>query len=243
MNDPEILCPDALPLIGGRYRHYKGNEYTVLAVGRHSEDLSPQVIYRAEYGAHEIWVRPLSMFLESVEKDGKVRRRFACLSGELFRPAVTPETDAVAELYRSCVGLPGCTWDDSYPTREMAVQDIAAGDLFVLYDGEMLIGTVSLIDHDDLDGLPVWSESVKPAVLVRPGVTPVLQHRGWGTKLLAYALKAAWERGADSVRLLCGTENTVAFSMYRRADFEVRGEAEMYGRRYFCMERLKRSGE
>ena len=112
-----------------------------------------------------------------------------------------------------------------------------------LYDGETLIGTVSLIEHDDLDGLPVWSESVKPAVLVRPGVTPALQHRGWGTKMLAYALKAAWERGADSVRLLCGTENKNAFSMYRRAGFEVRGEAEMYGRRYFCMERMKRSGE
>ena len=243
MNDRKNLCPGTLPLIGGKYRHYKGNEYTVLAVGHHSEDLSPQVIYRSEYGSHELWVRPLSMFMESVEKNGEVQRRFSCLSGELFRPAVAPETDAVAELYRSCVGLPGCTWDDSYPTREMAVQDIAAGNLFVLYDGETLIGTVSLIDHDDLDSLPVWSESGKPAVLVRPGVTPALQHRGWGAKLLAHALKAAWNRGADSVRLLCGMENTRAFSMYRRADFAVRGETEMYGHRYFCMERMNRSGE
>ena len=62
--------------IGGRYRHYKGEEYTVLEVVRHSETLERMVVYRAEYGEKEIWVRPYEMFLEDVEVDGRVVSRF-----------------------------------------------------------------------------------------------------------------------------------------------------------------------
>ena len=47
----------------GRYRHYKGNEYTVLDTARHSETLEELVVYRQEYGEHGLWVRPKPMFL------------------------------------------------------------------------------------------------------------------------------------------------------------------------------------
>lgn len=52
--------------IGGRYRHYKGNCYRVLAVAKHSETLAPHVVYQAEYGDGQVWVRPLDMFVETV---------------------------------------------------------------------------------------------------------------------------------------------------------------------------------
>ena len=60
----------------GRYRHYKGNEYTVLGVALHSESLEELVLYRQEYGDHGLWVRPKEMFLETVEVDGQVMPRF-----------------------------------------------------------------------------------------------------------------------------------------------------------------------
>ena len=60
----------------GRYRHYKGNEYTVLGVARHSETLEELVVYRQEYGDHGLWVRPARMFLETVERDGGRVPRF-----------------------------------------------------------------------------------------------------------------------------------------------------------------------
>jgi cupin 2 domain-containing protein len=50
----------------GRYRHYKGNEYTVLGTARHSETLEELVVYRQEYGEHGLWVRPAEMFLQTV---------------------------------------------------------------------------------------------------------------------------------------------------------------------------------
>ena len=66
--------PDTRP---GRYRHYKGGEYEVVGIARHSETLEPLVLYRPLYGASTLWVRPYAMFFEDVEIDGVVTPRFA----------------------------------------------------------------------------------------------------------------------------------------------------------------------
>lgn len=60
----------------GRYRHYKGNEYTVVGAARHSETLEELVVYRQEYGDRGLWVRPRQMFLETVTSDGRGVPRF-----------------------------------------------------------------------------------------------------------------------------------------------------------------------
>ena len=67
----------ALPdIASGRYRHFKGNEYRVLHLARHSETCEPMVVYQALYGEGGIWVRPASMWLEHVERDGYSGPRF-----------------------------------------------------------------------------------------------------------------------------------------------------------------------
>jgi hypothetical protein len=66
--------PDAPP---GRYRHYKGGEYELVGVARHSETLEPLVVYRPLYNATGLWVRPYAMFFETVTIDGVLQRRFA----------------------------------------------------------------------------------------------------------------------------------------------------------------------
>ena len=69
-------------VIGGIYRHYKGNKYKVEGVAKHSETLEEMVVYRALYGEGGLWVRPKSMFLEIVEKDGKQFPRFDYIDKE-----------------------------------------------------------------------------------------------------------------------------------------------------------------
>jgi hypothetical protein len=61
---------------GKKYRHFKGKEYLVLYLAKHSETLEDLVVYQALYGEQGIWVRPLEMFLEQVEVDGKLVNRF-----------------------------------------------------------------------------------------------------------------------------------------------------------------------
>ncbi|WP_111657886.1 DUF1653 domain-containing protein [Isoalcanivorax indicus] len=61
----------------GRYRHFKGGLYEVLGVARDSETLTAQVVYRALYGGGGLWVRPLAMFTEQIEREGVRIPRFA----------------------------------------------------------------------------------------------------------------------------------------------------------------------
>ena len=64
------------PVKCGKYRHFKGNEYEVLGTATHSETLEEMVVYRALYGEKGLWVRPVSMWNETLEKDGKTVKRF-----------------------------------------------------------------------------------------------------------------------------------------------------------------------
>jgi len=63
----------------GTYRHYKGKEYEVVGTAKHSETLEELVVYRALYGEHGLWVRPLAMFMEAVTVAGKPMPRFTYL--------------------------------------------------------------------------------------------------------------------------------------------------------------------
>ncbi len=76
------VADDALPPLPaeprpGRYRHYKGQEYLVIGIARHSETLVALVVYQALYGERGLWVRPAAMFVETVEVGGRSFPRFA----------------------------------------------------------------------------------------------------------------------------------------------------------------------
>lgn len=64
----------------GRYRHYKGKEYIVIGVAKHSETEEELVVYRQDYGEKGLWVRPLTMFLETVKIAGREVPRFDFVS-------------------------------------------------------------------------------------------------------------------------------------------------------------------
>jgi len=66
-------------VIGGLYEHFKHKRYKVLALARHSETLEELVVYQALYGEGGMWVRPVAMFVEQVEVQGKICPRFALL--------------------------------------------------------------------------------------------------------------------------------------------------------------------
>ena len=65
----------------GRYRHFKGMEYQVIGTARHSETLEEMVVYRALYGDGGLWVRPVAMWAEQVERDGYHGPRFLPVEG------------------------------------------------------------------------------------------------------------------------------------------------------------------
>jgi hypothetical protein len=82
MNTTEAIVP-------GLYRHYKGQEYEVFEVARHSETEAPLVVYRCLYGDFSWWVRPLEMFVEKVVVEGKTIPRFLYV-GAIASPDNSP---------------------------------------------------------------------------------------------------------------------------------------------------------
>jgi hypothetical protein len=74
----------------GTYRHYKGHLYEVIGVARHSETLEDMVVYKALCGDFGLWVRPLTMFLEDVEVNGKLQKRFEPVQKGGVYEAATP---------------------------------------------------------------------------------------------------------------------------------------------------------
>lgn len=76
MND---LAPLPEPILG-RYRHYKGGEYEVIGVARHSETLEPLIVYRPLYQDSGLWVRPYQTFFEQVEVNGELTLRFVLVT-------------------------------------------------------------------------------------------------------------------------------------------------------------------
>ncbi|MCP4505620.1 MAG: DUF1653 domain-containing protein [Fuerstiella sp.] len=67
----------------GRYRHYKGRDYVVIGVARHSETDEDLVVYRPDYGDRRLWVRPLKMFMDTVESNGQQVSRFEFLTSHI----------------------------------------------------------------------------------------------------------------------------------------------------------------
>ena len=80
MIEPDLTPLPATPL--GRYRHYKGGEYEVIGVARHSETQEPLVVYRPLDNASGLWVRPHAMFFEKTDVDGELRARFERVATE-----------------------------------------------------------------------------------------------------------------------------------------------------------------
>lgn len=68
--------------IGAKYKHFKGNLYEVLTLARNSETLEEMVVYKALYGDGQVWCRPLSMWNDVVERDGKSYTRFTKICDE-----------------------------------------------------------------------------------------------------------------------------------------------------------------
>ncbi len=77
-----MMKSDRKDIRTGRYRHYKGNFYSVIGVATHSETGERLVVYRCLYGDHSMWVRPLEMFLEDVEVNGRKIPRFSWVAEE-----------------------------------------------------------------------------------------------------------------------------------------------------------------
>lgn len=188
----------------GRYRHYKGNEYTLLGVACHSETQEAMAVYRPEYGERGWWVRPLQMFTEYIQIKQQILRRFQCIEPPMdwadecmIRRATESDADAIREIHEQAFGR-----------REEArlVESLAKGPWIVL--SLVVEREGSPIAHLLLTRLEIHANGVSlPSLALAPvSVLPAYQHRGVGSKMIQASLDLARNMQEASVFVLGAPE-------------------------------------
>lgn len=154
----------------GRYRHYKGNEYIVLGIAKHSETLEEMVVYRQDYGERGLWVRPKAMFLQAVEVDGKKVCRFEFVDGNeksngggvsvrlrrvespdlptLYEYQLDPEANRLAATNPRSADVFDSHWADALGDSSVIVNAIEVDDV--------LAGCISCFKSEGLDHVGYW---------------------------------------------------------------------------------------
>ncbi len=149
--------------------------------------------------------------------------------------AVLPgEAEALHRLYQSLVGLPGCVWDADYPTLSNAVDDIAAGRVWALRDGQGAIMAAISVEDDDVAPL-FCPEDARPAVcLCRVAVSRAYQGHGLAGGMVQELRDVLRAQGIQVLRLLVHPGNLPALHTYLRLGFEPLGTCHMYGHHYLA---------
>lgn len=153
------------------------------------------------------------------------------------RPASHDELDAVCELYASCIGRDGCTWNEYYPSREDAENDLGSGCLYVgVHDGKV-IATISVVPENELDGQKFWNiDDGKTREIARIAVSRLYEGHGYAKALVSRIIDILRTENCTAVHLLVAKRNINAVRLYRSLGFEFVGECFMYGNDYYACE-------
>ena len=154
-----------------------------------------------------------------------------------FRKAEKKEAELINALYRSVMGDPFCTWDESYPGEEEIQGDLEAGTLYVLEKDRELIGAVSIVPENEFDDLDCWKEKDHVREFARVVIRPAHQHQGLSRHLVEGVIKELQEQQVRAVHIAAAKENIPAQKLYKSTGFEVRGEADMFGHHFILFEK------
>jgi len=156
---------------------------------------------------------------------------------EELRAAAKEELPQILKLYRSVVGLEGCTWDAFYPNEDTLLEDFEAGQLFVLRKGEQIVGAGSIVPENELDDLEHWLFRKNARELARIVIAPKFQNCGYGRLLVQKLCDRLAQTGCTAVHLLVARENKPAQQMYQRIGFQNRGTCHRYEIDFFVYEK------
>jgi predicted N-acetyltransferase YhbS len=204
----------------GRYRHFKGNEYEVLTVAKHSETQEPMVVYRALYGEGGVWVRPAAMWNETVTRDGLTLPRFT-YTGDMditLRPEQPEDYRESENLTREAfwnLFKPGC--DEHYLLHVMRTHPSFIPELdFVAEKDGGIIGNI-VYAKGSVTGLDGASHEV---ITFGPvSVLPEFQKSGVGARLILHTLALARKLGYNAVIILGHPDYYPKFGFKRAREF------------------------
>ncbi len=139
------------------------------------------------------------------------------------------DAEEIAEIYRFLIGMPGCTWDVTYPTIDFVRGDIEKKSLYKVMDGDTIAACAYLGDFEEIERPECFNTSVSClGEFSRVAVRKEYHRRGIAQYLLEHLIKEAPKRGYDGIALLVGTENHSAMALYEKIGFKRCGSGNLY---------------
>ncbi len=154
----------------------------------------------------------------------------------IFRQATHNDADDILKIYKSVLGTQFCVWNENYPTELEIEEDLATDNLYILCDNEKIVGCISIVPKNELDGYPVWS--CDGLEIARVVVSPTHRGRGLALIMVEEIKRIISSRNSPSVHLSAEIHNAPALHTYEKAGFKTVGEDDMFGGRYYLLECL-----
>lgn len=146
------------------------------------------------------------------------------------------DAQKVLSLYQRAKSGAFCVWDDSYPTMTEIERDLETENLYVLTDGSNVIGAISVVPENELDGFDCWS-CKEGKEIARVVVDKRWQGQGLSFEMVQQVESILRSNGCKAIHLSVVKSNIPAYKTYIKAGFAVVGEAQMYGNDYYLMEK------
>ncbi|MBQ8387348.1 MAG: GNAT family N-acetyltransferase [Clostridia bacterium] len=151
----------------------------------------------------------------------------------------TAHVEAVAKIYEEAKKGEFCVWSEHYPTAEHAHHDAECGGLYLLTDGDTVVGCASVEEIPEDNDLPFWRITDDThREIARIAIAPEYQGRGYARLMVGLLLDELRAQGARSVHLLAAPENPPAVRTYEKLGFDRVGECHRYGHGYIAFEKI-----
>ena len=160
-----------------------------------------------------------------------------CLTRQNFRTATQDDAAQVLSLYQSAKSGAFCVWSESYPSIAEIEHDLETNNLYVLTDGNKIIGAISIVPENELDDFNCWS-CKDGKEIARVVIDKAYQGRGLSFEMVQSIESILREKGHRSIRLSVAKSNIPAYKTYIKAGFAVVEEAQMYDNDYYLMEKV-----
>ena len=159
-----------------------------------------------------------------------------CLTKQNFRLATQEDAAQVLSLYESAKSSALCVWNDSYPSMTEIAHDLETKNLYVMTDGSKVIGAISVVPENELDGFDCWS-CTDGKEIARVVIDKAYQGHGLSYEMVQSIESILRGNGHMAIHLSVVKTNLPAYKTYIKAGFAVVGEAQMYGNDYYLMEK------
>ena len=153
-----------------------------------------------------------------------------------FRMAQQGDAEQVLSLYQSAKSGAFCVWNDSYPSITEIEHDLETKNLYVMTDGSKIIGAISVVPENELDGFDCWS-CKDGKEIARVVIDKAYQGHGLSFEMVQNIASILRRNGYKAIHLSVVKSNIPAYKTYMKAGFAVVGEAQMYGNDYYLMEK------